>query len=107
MGKLLFRLAALFLLSCAAFSAFAMSQGESLNILMDPGKDEIILNPYTASDSNSIVIMQNLYDGLFEYDDKTSEAVPALAESHLVSEDGLEWTFFLKSARFSDGTPIT
>ena len=102
-------LAAIVVLALAAVLSplFAQSQGECLRILIDPGKDEVVLNPYTASDSNSIVIMQNLYDGLFEYDDKTSEAVPALAESHSVSDDGLEWTFTLRNARFSDGTPIT
>ena len=107
MKKLLFKVMAVLLMAIAASSAFAMSQAEHLNILMDPGKDEIILNPYTASDSNSIVIMLNLYDGLFEYDWQTSEAIPCLAESYSVSEDGLLWTFKLRNARFSDGTYIT
>ena len=95
------------LLLCTLAPLVAQSQAEHLNILMDPGKDEIILNPYTASDSNSIVIMQNLYDGLFEYDWQTSEAIPCLAESYSVSEDGLLWTFHLRNARFSDGSRIT
>ncbi len=91
-----------------AFSPlFAQSQGERLRILIDPGKDEIVLNPYTASDSNSIIVMQNLYDGLFEYDSVTSEPKAALAQSHEVSSDGLVWTFHLREARFSDGSEIT
>lgn len=86
---------------------FAQSQGETLKVLIDPGEDDIILNPYTASDSNSIVIMLNLYEGLFEYDHTTSEAKPALVEKYSTSEDGLTWTFYLRSAKFSDGAEIT
>lgn len=102
-------LAAIVVLALAAILSplFAQSQGECLRILIDPGKDEVVLNPYTASDSNSIIIMQNLYDGLFEYDPVTSEARPALATDYEVSEDGLLWTFHLREARFSDVTKIT
>lgn len=85
----------------------ASAQREVIKIGLDPGEETISLNPYTASDSNSIVIMQNLYDGLFSYSGSTSEAEYALAESHEVSNDGLTWTFYLKNASFSDGKAIT
>lgn len=88
-------------------AAFAQSQGETLRVLIDPGEDKIVLNPYTATDSNSVILMLNLYDGLFEYDSATSEPVPALAQTYEVSEDGLSWTFHLRDARFSDGSAIT
>ena len=104
MKRLLF---AFIIILCAVLPLAAQSQGETLQILIDPGKDSIVLNPYTASDSNSVVIMLNLYDGLFSYDSTTSEPIPALAESYIVSEDGLKWTFTLRKARFSDGSDIT
>ena len=85
MKRLLLVLISMFLLVAPIA---AQSQGETLQVLMDPGKDAIVLNPYTASDSNSIIIMLNLYDGLFSYDSATSEPVLALAESYSVSEDG-------------------
>ena len=107
MKKLLPVFISFLLLFCALMPLAAQSQGETLQVLMDPGKDEIVLNPYTASDSNSIIIMLNLYDGLFSYDSATSEPVPALAQSYSVSEDGLKWTFSLRPARFSDGVAIT
>ena len=97
----------MFIMASMLLPLFAQSQGETLKVLIDPGEDDIILNPYTASDSNSIVIMLNLYDGLFEYDYATSEAKPALVEKYSTSEDGLTWTFYLRSAKFSDGTEIT
>ena len=97
----------LFLMILALAPLAAQSQGETLQVLIDPGKDAIVLNPYTASDSNSIIIMLNLYDGLFGYDSATSEPVAALAQSYSVSEDGLRWTFNLREACFSDGVAIT
>ena len=105
-NKMLFAMAVL-ALAIICFPLAAQSQGEKLTVLIDPGKDAIILNPYIASDSNSIIIMQNLYDGLFEYDPVTSEPRPALATSYEVSEDGLVWTFHIRDAKFSDGSKIT
>ncbi len=105
--KLLFVTFVMFVMASMLFPLFAQSQGETLKVLIDPGEDAIILNPYTASDSNSIVIMLNLYDGLFEYDHSTSEAKPALAEQYSISNNGLRWTFYLRPAKFSDGTEIT
>ena len=107
MKRLLFVLISIFLLFFALESIVAQSQGETLEILIDPGKDEIVLNPYTASDSNSIIIMLNLYDGLFGYDSKTSEPALAIAQSYEVSNDGLRWTFNLRPCKFSDGADIT
>ena len=107
MKRLLPVFISLFLMVLALAPLAAQSQGETLQVLMDPGKDVIVLNPYTASDSNSIIILLNLYDGLFSYDSATSEPVPALAESYEVSEDGLRWTFRLRESSFSDGVQIT
>ena len=90
------------------FAVYAHPQTEKLNVAMDIAKGDIInLNPYTASDSNSVVILDNLYDGLFAYDAQTGKPVPSLAESYTVSEDGLSWTFRIRSAFFSDNSPIT
>ncbi len=85
----------------------ASAQKEVIRIGLDPGEEIINLNPYTASDSNSIVVMQNLYDGLFSYSGSTSEAEYALAESHEISNNGLKWIFHLRTAYFSDGKAIT
>ena len=105
--KLLFVITAALMMAAILSPLFAQSQSETLKVLIDPGEDLMVLNPYTASDSNSIIVMLNLYDGLFEYDSATSEAKPALAQSYSTSADGLTWTFSLRQAKFSDGTPIT
>ena len=101
------KLFALILLLLIPTLLMASAQKEVIKIGLDPGEETISLNPYTASDSNSIVIMQNLYDGLFSYSGSTSEAECALAESYEISNDGLKWTFYLKKAFFSDGQAIT
>ena len=81
---------------------------EQITVAMDIGKgDSVTLNPYVASDSSSVLILQNLYEGLYEYDSATSRPVPALAQKTEVSEDGLVWTFTLENCFFSDGSPIT
>ena len=95
------------ILSLFCPSLFAQAKAETIRIGMDKGDDAVVLNPYTATDSNSVIIMQNLYDGLFSYNGETSEASYALAVGHKVSEDGLTWTFTLRDASFSDGTAIT
>lgn len=42
-------------------------------------------------------LIENLFVGLFRYDAAAGEAVPMLAESWRVSDDGLTWTFTLRS----------
>ncbi len=52
-----------------------------------------VLATSRAADSEAII---NTYDGLYEYD-MENVLKPALAESYTVSEDGLTYTFTLKS----------
>jgi len=48
-----------------------------------------------------------LFEGLTVFDPKTAKAVPGLAESWKVSNNGTTYTFKLRKANWSDGTPIT
>lgn len=90
------------------FAVYAHPQTEKLNVAMDIAKGETItLNPYTASDSASVIILDNLYDGLFAYDPVTGKPEPSLVQSYTVSPDRLTWTFKLRQAFFSDNSPIT
>ena len=93
---------------CVLLCICAQAQSEKLTVAMDIAKGErIILNPYTASDSASVVILLNLYEGLFSYDPQTGKPLNAIAQSYSVSEDGLIWTFTLRPAYFSDHSRIT
>ncbi|MDY4611277.1 MAG: peptide ABC transporter substrate-binding protein [Sphaerochaetaceae bacterium] len=117
-------LGCLLILTSLAFPAFAkgsdetpvvqispsrqLDRSKTLVVAIDPGDDPIMLDPRFATDSNSAFVASNLAEGLCDYDPETALPVPALAESWVVSEDGLTWEFQLRDAiLFSDGSPIT
>lgn len=65
------------------------------------------LNPALTETRANLALAPLLYEGLFSLDDAFN-AVPSLSKSYSVSEDGLTWTFTLRSGvTFSDGTPLT
>ncbi len=53
------------------------------------------------------VVYHNVFEGLVRFDED-GEIVPALATDWQVSDDGLQWTFTLRSGvTFHDGSPFT
>jgi oligopeptide transport system substrate-binding protein len=72
------------------------------------GSEPESLDPQMSAGQNEARIYMALYEGLVEYDPKTSAPVPAIAERWEVNKDFSEITFHLrKNARFSNGDPIT
>ena len=66
---------------------------------LDPG----VLNSYTDQ-----IIIVALFEGLTVLDEKTSQALPGVAERWDVSPDGLTYTFHLRAeACWSNGEPVT
>jgi nickel ABC transporter nickel/metallophore binding protein len=67
--------------------------------------DAGVLNPHTY-EAGSFIALTMLYEPLVRYA-ADGTLTPGLAESWTISDDGLEWTFKLRSGvRFSDGTPL-
>jgi ABC-type transport system substrate-binding protein len=64
------------------------------------------LDPAIAYDENSTYCLHYLYDTLVGYAAGGVELVPQLAESWTISPDGLTYTFNLRDAKFSDGSPV-
>jgi peptide/nickel transport system substrate-binding protein len=63
------------------------------------------LDPADVTDGESIQRMDNIFEGLVEYESGSTEIKPCLAESWEVSEDGKEIVFHLrKDVKFHDGT---
>lgn len=63
------------------------------------------LDPHVATALNDFRILVNMYEGLVRFRDGTLEIEPALARRWEVSEDGRQYTFFLREGvRFHDGT---
>jgi peptide/nickel transport system substrate-binding protein len=65
------------------------------------------LDPASNSVNESIWMDQNLYSRLLQPNPTGTGLVKDLAESWDVSKDGLTYTFHLRNAQFSDGTPLT
>ena len=77
-----------------------------LNVIMSAYR--LNLNPALASYNSEAQILNSLYEGLFNYDSKTLDPIPAIAESFKISKNKKRWTFTIrKNCAFSDGTPIT
>ena len=59
------------------------------------------------TDQDAMVVLDLVGDGLTAIDPSTEQPVPALATTWSVDGGGLTWTFDLRDATFSDGTPVT
>ncbi|MBQ6550003.1 MAG: peptide ABC transporter substrate-binding protein [Lachnospiraceae bacterium] len=59
-----------------------------------------------ATDGDSFEVIADCIDGLTQMD-ADGAAIPALAESWEISEDGLTWTFHLRDAKWANGDPVT
>ena len=66
----------------------------------------LTLDP-SVENSNGVCILQNVYETLTRYNDKTGEVEPFLAESWTHNDDGTVWEFKLRSGvTFHDGTSL-
>ena len=75
-----------------------------LNIMIETPVES--LDPQQATDGTSFEVIADFTDGLMQMDEDGA-AVPALAESYEVSEDGLSYTLHLRDAVWSNGEPVT
>lgn len=79
--------------------------GEDMNIMLETPVES--LDPQQATDGTSFEVIADYTDGLMQMD-ADGQAVPAIAESYEVSDDGLTYTFHLREdAVWSNGTPVT
>ena len=66
------------------------------------------LDPHVVDALTDQIILATLFEGLTVLDEKSSQALPGVAERWDVSPDGLVYTFHLRAGlRWSDGTPLT
>ncbi len=70
-------------------------------------EEPLSFNPYTQGDNGSIYAIEQVCDSLIEADANGTGLRPGLAESWEVSADALSYTFKLRDAKFSDGSPVT
>ncbi|WP_173934726.1 ABC transporter substrate-binding protein [Chelativorans sp. Marseille-P2723] len=98
-------LAAAFSAALLAFISPASAQTPPNALIIGQIAEPQSLDPHAVTAVNDFRILVNIYDGLTRYKDGTLEVEPSLAESWEVSDDGLTYTFKLRSdVTFHDGT---
>lgn len=83
---------------------FAGAEDRYLGVML--GTNVMSLDTNLATDGDSFEVIADCIDGLTQMD-ADGAAVPALAESYDISDDGLTYTFHLRDAKWSNGTPVT
>ena len=103
-----FIFAFLFLLAAASLGAAAPSDFFDRTIVLPIATEPKTFNVLVAQETSSTEVTQYLFEGLTEFDPRTGEILPRLAESWEHSPDGLRWTFHLrKGVLWSDGKLFT
>lgn len=98
------------LLTAAALAACTLATGvaQAAGVLTIGCREEsTTFDPIKSAQNRDNWVFSNVYDVLVRVDNTGTRLVPGLAESWKVSDDGLTYTFKLRSAKFSDGSPIT
>ena len=90
--------------SGASSAAAGTAQGGTLNIMLETEVQS--LDPQVATDGTSFEVIADYTDGLMQMD-ADGAAVPAMAETYDISEDGKTYTFHLRDAKWSNGEAVT
>lgn len=89
----------------SASDTSAAGSSSDMNVMLETPVES--LDPQQATDGTSFEVIADYTDGLMQMD-ADGQAVPAIAESYDLSDDGLTYTFHLRSdAKWSNGTPVT
>lgn len=92
-------------LGVAAFAVLPASAAEVIRIVSP--YQTTTLDPMRSAGAGNIETYGQLYARLLQRNPTTGALEPGLAESWEVAADGGTYTFHLRDAQFSDGTPIT
>lgn len=98
------------LLSAALLAASALSTGvvHAAGVLTIGCREEsTTFDPIKTAQNRDNWVFANVYDVLVRVDNSGTKLVPGLAQSWDISPDGLTYTFRIRPARFSDGSPLT
>ena len=102
MKKLFCMLLALVMLASCAVSAVA--EEKYLGVMLST--NVMSLDTNLATDGESFEVIADCIDGLMQMD-ADGAAIPAIAESYDLSDDGTVYTFHLRDAKWSNGADVT
>jgi peptide/nickel transport system substrate-binding protein len=98
------------MLACAAGLALAagtVAARADTTLVVSMATDPTGLDPEAVENNTSGFVMATIYDSLTAYKPGTVEVAPGLAKSWEISDDGLSYTFHLRTGvKFHDGTPF-
>ena len=109
------RKSTLFLALCVAFVSVAALTGcsggksnDTSTIVVGIPQDlEDSLDPHKAVAAGTKEVLFNVFEGLLKPDSE-GNIIPAVAESYSISDDGLVYTFTIRSGiKFHNGNPVT
>lgn len=87
--------------------ATAVQSGQQHVLRLAFYADMATADPDVFYDIEGDAVTQSAYDGLLRYGPGSITLQGALARTWTASPNGLTYTFHLRNARFSDGTPVT
>ncbi|OEF24124.1 peptide ABC transporter substrate-binding protein [Vibrio rumoiensis] len=96
---------------CVTAPSFAAQVPEGVQLadkqeLVRGNMDEVpTLDPSMSSDTASSRVIVDMFDGLVT-EDLQGNVIPGLAQNWDISEDGTQYTFHLRDAKWSNGDPI-
>ncbi len=89
-------------------AAAADAPADVISLALSTASEPVTLDPNLASDYYSTLPIEQMFLGLTNINNATSEIEPELATSWESSEDGLTWTFTMRDdVMWSDGNPVT
>ena len=88
--------------SCAVLPV--MAEDRYLGVML--GTNVMSLDTNLATEGDSFEVIADCIDGLMQMD-ADGAAVPAIAESYDLSDDGLTYTFHLRDAKWTNGDAVT
>ena len=89
-----------------ALCCFGLSGAEERYLGVMLSTNVMSLDTNLATDGESFEVIADCIDGLMQMD-ADGAAIPAIAESYDLSEDGKTYTFHLRDAKWQNGDPVT
>jgi ABC-type transport system substrate-binding protein len=108
MKSLMLAATAAFALALASPQAMAAEPKQGGAAVITFNNDLTTLDPQVGYDWQNWSVIKSIFDGLMDYKPGTTELEPDLAESFMVSDDGLTYTFKLRDGlKFHNGRAVT
>lgn len=103
----LYRFFILLILVISSISACNFKQQDNNLLRVDIGAELSSLDPALAEDGSSYRVVNDLFAGLIDFDQK-NHPIAGMAYKWIISSDGKTYTFYLRDQlKFSDGSLIT